>query len=264
MKDDIIKVENFSVVDDSEKASYDIQVATAKRYPRNIEKAKINSIAMATATKEIAESCGYALPRSGRTISGPSVHLARIIAQNWGNLRVESRIKEIRHSQIVSEAVCFDLEMNYAVKVEVIRSILDKNRKRYNEDMITVTGNAANSISYRNAVFAVVNKGIVDAVYNETRKILTKDISNKDKLTKRRDDALKLFKDAYGASQEDILNLLELKSIDQINQEHLITLIGVIQSIKDGDSKPSDLFPKKTVEQKKEAMKVSQTKMQMP
>lgn len=243
---DIVKVEDYSTaeINESEKATYDIQVATAKRYPRDIERAKQNAIALATATKEVAESCEYALPRGGKTISGPSVHLARIIAQNWGNLRVESRIKEIRHSQIVSEAVCFDLETNYAVKVEVTRNILDKHKKRYNDDMITVTGNAANSISYRNAVFAVVNKGIIDTVLEETRKKLAEDIT-KDNLEQRKDDAFKLFKDAYGASKQDVLNLLDLKNVKNVKQEHLLTLIGVVQSIRDGDSKPSDLFPKK-------------------
>lgn len=31
--------------------------------------------------------------------------------------------------------------------------------------MITVTGNAANSIAYRNAVFAVIPKAITDRIY---------------------------------------------------------------------------------------------------
>lgn len=253
---DEIKVTEFHSIEsiESEKASYDIQIATAKKYPRDVKRSKNNALMMAVIDKDTAQSCGYALPRGGKTIQGASVHLARIIAQSWGNLRVESRIIEITDKQIVSQGMCFDLESNYAVKVEVRKSITDKYGKRFKDDMITVTGNAANAISYRNAVFSVIPKAITESIYKETKNVITGDLSNETRLIQRRDSALALFKDEYGATELQVLELLGIGSINAIKQDQIITLLGVVQSIKDGDTTAKELF-KKTPDQKKEEMK---------
>ena len=85
---EIIQTEGIEVYQSYEKAAIDVQVATAKQHPRNIKRAVDNSIAIVTMDKETAETCTYSLPRGGKKINGPSVHLARIIAQNWQNLRL--------------------------------------------------------------------------------------------------------------------------------------------------------------------------------
>ena len=66
-------------VDAIERANIDSQVSTAKQYPRDIRRSIDNSIVIATMNQETAQSCGYALPRGGKLITGPSVHLAKII-----------------------------------------------------------------------------------------------------------------------------------------------------------------------------------------
>ena len=77
--------ENYIQLDSFDKANVDAQVSTAKRYPRNISRAVDNSIALATLDNETAQSMGYALPRGGKPITGPSVHLAKLVVSNWGN-----------------------------------------------------------------------------------------------------------------------------------------------------------------------------------
>lgn len=71
-------------IDALERANVDTQVATAKKYPRDMRRSLDDSIVMATLDKETAQSCGYALPRGNKPITGPSVHLAKIIVSNWG------------------------------------------------------------------------------------------------------------------------------------------------------------------------------------
>ena len=272
MKDEIKILEPTSIelIQSQDRALLDTQVVTAKEFPRDITKARNNSIAIATIDKKTAESCGYALPRGGKTIQGPSVHLAKIVAQNWGNIRVESKIVDITSTQVVSQAVCFDMETNYAVKIEVRRSIVDKYGKKFKDDMITVTGNAANSISYRNAVFAVVPKQIVDSVFQETKNLLTGDLSDEAKLIKKREDMFKFFKDSHGVSKEEILEAIGVGSENGIKQDQIVTLIGLAQAIKDGDTTVNEAFnkqskPKKTAEQKKKDIKDKKTpKQEMP
>lgn len=224
------------------RAEFDVQIATAKKYPRNLTRVKENAVAIVTMSKETAETCRYALPRGGRTISGASVHLARIIVQQYGNIRVDAKVKQITDKQIISEATCFDLETNYAVKVEVRRSIINKFGQRFNEDMITVTGNAANSIAFRNAVFAVIPKAIVDAAYNASINMITGDLSTEEKLVMARNKAVQYMRDTYNVSEEQVLRSIGVRAMGQIKAEQIADLRGLVQSLIDGDTTPDDAF----------------------
>ena len=115
--------------------------------------------------KETAESCRYAKPTGGKNVTGPSVHLARIICQQYGNIRVQQRIKVIEHKSIVAEAVAFDLETNYAVSVEARRSIIGKTGIRYSDSVIETNAMAILVIAERNAILKVIPKAITDSVY---------------------------------------------------------------------------------------------------
>ena len=194
-------------VDAVERANVDSQVATAKQYPRSIKRSIDNSIVIATMDAETAQSCGYALPRGGKPITGPSVHLAKIIVSNWGNMRTESKVVQITDKQIISRGTAWDLETNVASAFEVRRNIVDSKGKRFSDDMITVTGNAANSIAYRNAVFSVIPRAMVDKVYKAAQKYITGDLSDEEKLIKRRTDAINYFNDEYGITEAEVIKL---------------------------------------------------------
>jgi hypothetical protein len=230
------------IIEAQNRSEIDVQIATAKKYPRNILRAKENAIVVATIDEETAKSCGYTVPRGGKSVSGPSVHLAKILVQQWGNLRVSSRVLKIEEKQITSEAVCHDLENNVAVKVEVKRSIYGKNG-RFSEDMITVTGNAANAIAFRNAVIAVIPKAIVDATYNASRAKMLGDVSDENKFLKKRASIFDGLKNKLDVSEERALRAIGLTAIGQVTQDHLIQLVGIAQAIKDGDTTVEQAFP---------------------
>lgn len=238
-------------VDVLERANVDSQVATAKQYPRNIRRSIDNSIVMATMDNETAQSCGYALPRGGKPITGPSVHLAKIIVSNWGNMRTEAKVVQITDKQIISRGTAWDLETNVASAFEVRRSITDSKGRRYSDDMITVTGNAANAIAYRNAVFSVVPKAVVDKVYKAAQKCITGDLSDNEKLLKRRTDAINYFNDEWGITEEEVVKLCGKQTVNQIKADEIALLLGMVQSLKDGDTTVDELM--KPIRESKEA-----------
>lgn len=229
-------------LDRAERANIDIQVSTAKQYPRSISRCANNAVAIATMDKETAQSCGYALPRGGKPITGPSVHLAKIIAQQYGNLRAEAKVVEITDKQVVSRGTAWDLENNYAVSFEVRRSIIGRNGNRFSDDMITVTGNAANSIAYRNAIFGIVPKSITDKAYKAAQHLITGDLSDEEKLIKRRDGAIKHFIDTYGITEEEVIKLCGKHTVNQIQADEIALLLGFAQSLKDGDTTVDELM----------------------
>ncbi|WP_195580437.1 hypothetical protein [Bacteroides ovatus] len=239
-------------VDAVERANVDSQVATAKRYPRDIRRSIDNSVVMATMNQETAQSCSYALPRGGKPITGPSVHLAKIIVSNWGNMRTEAKVVQITDKQVISRGTCWDLETNVASAFEVRRSIIGKNGQRFSDDMITVTGNAANSIAYRNAVFAVIPKAITDRVYYAAQKFITGDLSDSDKLLKVRTGILNNFKNNYGITEEEVVKMCGKQTVNQIGADEISMLMGTIQALKDGDTTVDELM--KPIRESKEAI----------
>lgn len=238
-------------VDVVERANVDSQVATAKQYPRSIKRSIDNSIVMATMDSETAQSCGYALPRGGKPITGPSVHLAKIVVSNWGNMRTEAKVVQITDKQIISRGTAWDLEANVASAFEVRRSITDSKGKRYSDDMITVTGNAANSIAYRNAVFSVVPKAVVDKVYKAAQKFITGDLSDEEKLIKRRTDAINYFNNEWGITEAEVIKLCGKQTVNQIKADEISLLLGMVQSLKDGDTTVDEIM--KPIRDSKEA-----------
>lgn len=247
---DIIKTSNNVAINDS---LIDTQVATAKQFPRELKTVVDNSIFMATMDSETAQSCKYAVPRGGKFITGPSVHLAKLIVSEWGNMRIETRVTGTTDTHVISEAVCFDLEKNVAVKVEVRRKITDKIGRKFNDDLITVTGNAANSIALRNAVFSVIPKAVTDKIYKACEaKVLQGDTNVT--LSDRLDNAIKFFADTHKVTKKQIFDLFSVTKKSQMTDEHLSALLAISQAIKDGDTTPQQAFSL-TVEDKKKQIK---------
>lgn len=243
----IVQVDAQEVqMDAQERASVDIQVATAKRYPRDIRRATNNAIAIVTTDAASAATCGYALPRGGKPITGPSVHLAKILAQQFGNIRAEAKVVLITPTQIVSRGTAWDLENNYAVAFEVRRSIMSSPRdgapKRFSDDMITVTGNAANAIAYRNAVLSIIPKSITDATYQAAQRMITGDLTSEEKIIAKRSKTLQEFKDSFGIAEADVLKLLGKETTNQIREAQIAVLVGIWQALKDGDTTVAELL----------------------
>lgn len=237
-----LEIVSPTIVYQQDKAHIDVQISTAKAYPRNIGRATDNAIAIVTMDETIAQSCTYSVPRGGKTIKGESVHLARILAQVWGNLRIDSKVIDIDGKHVTSEAMCFDLETNLAVKQQVKRRITDRNGRTFNDDMITVTGAAANAVALRQAVFNVIPKGVVKRVYDAAMQKVTGDISDTNKLIAKRNQVFDGLKKAYSVTDEEILFAVGKSSIDHIDRDDLVSLIGIGTAIKDGDTTVESAF----------------------
>lgn len=214
------------------KAEMDVQVTTAKMYPRDLKRFKNNSMAMVTMSEKVAGECIYALPRAGKTIEGPSARFAEILASNWGNCRAGARVIGEEKDYIIAQGVFHDLETNVAITYEVKRKITNKQGKRYNADMIMTTANAACSIALRNSVLKGIPKAMWDEMYEAARKEIVGDAKT---LANKVADALQYLQ-KLGATEEMVLGKLELKSTEDINSDHLVTLRGLATAIKDGDT----------------------------
>ena len=129
------------LLDNSAIAQIELGVRLAKLHPRNVEKLTEELIKSATRTKEIAESCFYALKRAGKIIEGPGIDMAKLTAQKWGNLFIRTDIVRTTHKEIFGAAFIWDFEANTSIiSVEPRRITYARNEKghkageRYNDE----------------------------------------------------------------------------------------------------------------------------------
>jgi len=239
---EIIDVQSVTVTEAQSRAEIDIQVSTANKYPRNVDRAVSNVIAIVSRDKELAEKCVYSLPRAGKEIQGASVHLARLIASEYKNIRVDSRIVEIGDTMITAQSTVMDLQNNYAIRTEVKRRITDKKGQRFADDMIVVTCNAALSIASRNAILQVIPASVVNQIYKAAQKAVMGDLTDEQKLLKRRKEILDGYLNTWNVTETEILRLLEIETVNQIKESQMLTLVGLANAIKDGDTTVTEAF----------------------
>ena len=236
-------IEKVEVLQAINRSEVDMQISTAKQYPRDLP-AVLNKIATyATMDKETAEDCFYVLRRQGQdgktsTIEGLSVRMAEIIASAWGNIRIQTRIIGNDGRMITAQAVCHDLESNVAVSKEVHRRITNKNGKTYSDDMQIVTGNAAASIAFRNAVLAVIPKAVTKRIINEVKQVA---LGQAIDVETARQNCLANFAKA-GVTEAMICRYLEIKTVAEIDKEKLFELRATWNAIKEGTTTVQETF----------------------
>ncbi len=231
-------LEGSGVLSAVDRAAIDIQVATAKQYPRSVDRALKEALTLATLDEDTAASMFYALPRGGKTIEGPSARLAEVMTYAWGNLRADADIVAEDRTHVTAMGTCFDVERNVAVRVRVKRRITDRHGRRYNEDMIGVTANAAISIALRNAVFKVVPMTFVRRIYGEARKA---SLGEAGTMAQKRQKALEWFANA-GIKDGQVFEVLGVKGLDDIGEDELITLRGLVTALQDGETTVEQVF----------------------
>lgn len=239
---EIVQVNQAEMLQAINRSEVDMQISTAKAYPRDVQAAIKRIEDLASLDRETAEDCFYVLRRNGATgqttIEGLSVRMAEIIAGAWGNLRVQARIIGNDGKTITAQAVCHDLETNFAVSVEVKRRITDKNGKTYSEDLQVVTGNAACAIAFRNAVLKVVPKAITKKAINNIKQVaLGKAL---DVETSRQNCIANFAK--IGVTTEMLCQYLDIKSAEEIGKEQIFELRATWNAIKEGTTSVQETF----------------------
>lgn len=237
-------VESTELVEIPKDAMVESQVATAKRFPRSVSKFRKEALSLACIDEETAGECLFALPRGGKTIEGPSVRFAEILAYSWGNSRAEAMVIEEGATHVKAAGIFYDLERNVAVRKVVARRITNKQGRRYDDDMIGVTGNAASSIAYRNAVFAGIPKALWKAIYAQAR--LTS-LGKAGSFGQTRQKMLDYYA-KMGIKAEQLYKLLEVDGLEDVKEDQVIRLRGIANALRDGETTLEEVFnPRATV-----------------
>lgn len=227
----VVDSPNIQALTQLNAAEINQQIMTARAYPRSVTNFRRSMREMVTYDQPTALSCLYALKRSGKVIEGPSIRFAEAALQAWGNARAGARIVEIGDEFITAQGFFYDLEKNMAIAFEVMRRITDRDGKRYGDDMIGVTGNAACSIAIRNAILRGVPKTAWNESYMDARHV---SVGKGESISVKREEMLKAFA-PLGVDKDQIFALLGVKGLDDVSIDHMILMGGILNSIKEGE-----------------------------
>lgn len=239
-----LEVVQSSALEATERASIDIQINTAKRFPRSLQAFKKRAIDMALVDEETAESCIYRRPvgmKDGRQqfAEGMSVRMAEIVGASYGNLRVKSFLVEQTDRFVRASGQAIDLETNFASSSEVVESTVDKNGKPYSERQRLLVAKVALSKARRDATFQVVPRALARPVETAVRELL---MGNSETLTKRRAKVVAWI-GKLGINPKRIYAALGIGGESELGMEQLEVLTGIRTSIRDNEVTLDEAFP---------------------
>lgn len=238
------------------RAEIDVAISTAKQYPRDVALAIRSTRAMVTMDPDTAASMYYSLPRfdkktgKKKPIEGPTVRFAECLAHSWGNINIGGRITEEQEKYVVAQGVAHDLQSNVRIVMEFRSKIVDKEGRRFNDDMVGVTGNAAAAKALRSSTLRAIPKPLWWPLYQEARaRAIGKEVDAEtgeastlqaDELAENRTKAIEYLERVWKLELDNILAMTKRKSVEEIDEEDLAMLRGLATALKDGDITPQE------------------------
>lgn len=212
----------------------------AKRFPRNQAEA-YSKIIESCKRPFLAEQAHYAFPKGGKLVTGPSIRLAEVLAQNWGNIDFGTRELSQTKGMSVVEVYAIDLETNsQSRKTLHIPHVRDtKNGRTTLTDAREIYLEVANQTArrLRDAIFKIIPGDVIEAASEQCKKTLTSSgIPIADQIRK-----MVVAFDELGIKVEHLEKRLGHKMESTIPQE-IVTLKVAYKSIKDGMATREELF----------------------
>ena len=214
----------------------------AKTFPRDVVAAR-DKILNACTRPQLAESACYTYARGGTEVTGPSIRLAEMLAQCWGNLTFGIRELEQRNGESTCEAFAWDMETN-ARQTKVFQ-VPHIRYTRQGAKPLTdprdiyelVANNGARRL--RACILGIIPGDIVEEAVSAC------DLTMKTKFEvtpERIKGMVEKFK-AYGVTAAQIEARIQCH-LDAMKPAQLANLGKIYNSLKDGMSKPEDWFQK--------------------
>jgi hypothetical protein len=212
----------------------------AKMCPRDIVAAR-DRILNACTRPKLAETACYTYVRGGTDVTGPSIRLAEMLAQNWGNMTFGIRELEQRNGESTCEAFAWDMETNARqTKVFQVRHI---RHTKQGDKVLTdprdiyelVANNGARRL--RACILGVIPSDIVE----EAVRACDQTLNTRFEVTPERIKTLTEKFAEYKVTTEQIEKRIQCR-IQAMKPAQMASLGKIYNSLKDGMSKPEDWF----------------------
>jgi hypothetical protein len=167
-------------------AQYEIEsaITVALRFPRNEDDARF-ALARSCKRSTFAEKAAWSFPRGGKTVSGPSVHLARESARVWGNIRYGFEVVRDDDETIHLRGYAWDVQSNARATQDAIfrKKVQRRNKKTDVTEWVTPDErdlreliNKHGSIAERNCILKLVPSDMIEDALSECRRTQASDV----------------------------------------------------------------------------------------
>ena len=216
-------------------------MAIAKRFPRD-QNIAFTNILQACKRKSLADKAMYSYPRGGQTVMGPSIRLAEVLAQNWGNM--DFGLLELDRSEGESSVMAYAWDLETNVKRTTVFQVAHKRDTRQGSRKLTDERDIYELVAnmgarrLRACILNVIPGDIVEEAVNECNRTMSGRSNEPIK------DRLRKMLNAFSSISVDaamIERYLE-HPLDNINEEELNNLRAIFTTIKDGQAKREDYF----------------------
>lgn len=220
-------------------------VVMARQFPRN-RTISTDLILQECTRLSLAQAAVYNYSRGGNEITGPSIRLAEVLAQSWGN--ISFGIKEVARGEreSVMEAYCYDLQTNMKVRRGFIVKHERYSRERGRQALTGDVERDVNELTanqgarrLRACILAVIPGDVVEAAVEQCETTLLAKADTSPEAVGKLVEAFGKF----GVTKEQIEARIQ-RRIDTIRPAQIVQLRKTWRSLEDGMSAPSDWFPK--------------------
>lgn len=189
----------------------------------------------------LAEAATFSYSRGGTDIHAPSIRLAEVFAQRWGN--IESGVQELARHDGYSECLAYawDLETNFTDKRQFqVRHWRDTKGGGYRltdeRDIYELIANMG-ARRKRAAILAVIPGDVVEAALEQCERTMQARADTSPEGIKKLVEAFAEF--AVTAAQ---IETRIQRRLDAIRPAQVVGLRKIYNSLRDGMSEPADWF----------------------
>lgn len=238
----------------------------AKKFPRSQVDA-FNRIMQACQRKSLAECAVYEYPRGGQKVSGPSIRMAEVLAQNWGNM--DFGIVELERGKGESQVMAYawDLETNTRqTKVFTVKHWRDRKDGKGSalteeRDIYEIVANQG-ARRVRACILGIIPGDIVDNALVECEETMKR--GEKEPLADRIRNMVFVFSSEFNVSKAQIEKRFQ-HNVESLSENEMVSLKKIYRSLKDNMAEVGDFFdPVSGLEKKSDEPKKQEVKNDLP
>lgn len=212
----------------------------AKRFPRD-PIAAMDKILQACTRPSLAEGALYSYSRGGSDVTGPSIRLAEVAAQAWGNVQFGIRELEQRNGESTVEAFAWDIESNTRqVKVFQVPHVRHTRQgsKRLEDprDVYELVANQG-ARRLRSCILGVIPGDVIECAVKQCEETLR---ANADTSPEALLKLVAAF-EPFGVSKAQIEKKIQSR-LEAIRPAQIVQMKKIYASLRDGMSGPADWF----------------------
>lgn len=220
------------------------RMAIAKQFPRN-EFQACQSIIESCKRYKLATECLYSYPRGKEMISGPSIRLAEVMAQRWGNIEFGQHVLSETADESVVCAYAWDLETNvrkvitFVVQHQIKTKYGMKDLSKDPRDLYEHVANLG-ARRMRACILQIIPRDVQDAAVEQVAATIAKGETGKSRNEQLNQIAAAFTK--FGVKVEDLENLFD-RTLDRFNDDDIVKLRGIYKVIQDDIGERERFFP---------------------